>query len=318
MESTPPQAARSSIASPEANAPCPLCASRAFAAHRFGLLRCTGCGLVVDRRIFEPDLDRELNEEAFGEGYDPERSLWVRWFQAWKNRRYLRNIRRAGVRGGRLLEVGVGSGGFLRAARAAGFEAMGCELSAPLARRVEADTGVPVHGGDLASLPERAFDVVCMHHVLEHVRDPVALLRKACERLKPGGLLHLAVPNGACWHARLSGWNYYVYYHLAYFDASALRHAVTSAGLQVERTFSHESFSTWFLTLLRTAAGVRSFDAPPKAAASLGRVPRWWPLAEHPYRLAMVASGLLTWPLRWLQGRVGKGDELLALARRGA
>lgn len=120
---------------------CPLCHTRNFDLHRFGLLCCAGCGLVVDRRIFEPDLDRELNKEAFGKGYDPERSVWVRWFQAWKNRRYLRNIRRAGVREGRLLEVGVGSGGFLRAAKSAGFEAMGCELSESLASRVQAATG---------------------------------------------------------------------------------------------------------------------------------------------------------------------------------
>lgn len=117
MESTMPQAACSDIGSSEAHAACPLCAGRAFVTQRFGLMRCTGCGLVVDRRIFTPGLDRELNEEAFGEGYEPERSVWVRWFQARKNRRYLANLRRAGVTGGRLLEVGVGSGGFLRAAR---------------------------------------------------------------------------------------------------------------------------------------------------------------------------------------------------------
>lgn len=256
------------------------------------------------------------NEEAFGEGFDPERSAWVRGMMAWKNRRYLRNLRRAGVSGGRLLEVGVGSGSFLRAARAAGFEAVGCELSAPLARRVEASTGVPVHCGDLASLPEQAFDVVCMHHVLEHVRDPVGLLRAARDRLRHGGILHLAVPNGGCWEARLPGWNCYVYYHLAYFNADTLARALTAAGFAIGRTFSHETFSAWFLTLLRTAAGLRSLAGPPKVAASLGRVPQWWPLVEHPYRLAMVASGLLTWPLRVVQASLGRGDELLALARR--
>ena len=259
-----------------------------------------------------------MNEEAFGEAFDPERSAWVRWFQAWKNRRYLGNLRRAGVTGGCLLEVGVGSGSFLRAARAAGFEAMGCELSKSLARRVEEATRVRVHCGELASLSAEAFDVVCMQHVLEHVHDPMELLREAHARLKPGGLLHLAVPNGACWEARLPGWNCYLYYHLAYFDARSLARALTAAGFAVDRTFSHESFSTWFLTLLRTSAGVRSVDAPPRVAASLGRVPRCWPLVEHPYRLAMAASGLVTWPLRAVQGWMGYGDELIALARREA
>lgn len=39
---------------------CPLCEARAFTRHRFGLQRCDGCGLVVDRRILEPGLDRAL------------------------------------------------------------------------------------------------------------------------------------------------------------------------------------------------------------------------------------------------------------------
>lgn len=120
---------------------CPLCGAAQFRPFRFGLLRCAGCEFVVDPRIFTPQLDQQLNEEAFGEGYEPQRSFWVRWFEAWKNRRYLANLRWAGVTGGRLLEVGVGSGGFLLAAREAGFEPMGCELSQSLAQRVAARPG---------------------------------------------------------------------------------------------------------------------------------------------------------------------------------
>ncbi|MNT33906.1 bifunctional 3-demethylubiquinone-9 3-methyltransferase/ 2-octaprenyl-6-hydroxy phenol methylase [compost metagenome] len=43
-------------------------------------------------------------------------------------------------------------------------------------------------------LAER-FDVVTMNHVLEHLHDPAAALRKAYDLLQPGGLLWLATPN---------------------------------------------------------------------------------------------------------------------------
>lgn len=297
---------------------CPLCGAERFDAFRFGLLRCGNCRLVVDRRVFEPQLDRQLNEEAFGERYVPERSFWVRRFDAWKNRRYIANLRRAGVTRGRLLEVGVGSGSFLIAARQAGFEPVGCDLSRPLAERVAARTGVPVHCGDLTELPRQVFDVICMHHVLEHVSDPIAFLREAQTRLAPGGVLHLAVPNVACWEAKLPGWNCYEYYHLVYFDAATLRQVLQAAYFAVDHVASHESFSTWLLTLVRTALGVRSLERPPEPPASPSRAPRrWQPLAEHPYRLALVANGVATWPLRWLQGRLGYGDELIAIARVG-
>ena len=58
-----------------------------------------------------------------------------------------------------------------------------------------------------------------MHHLLEHVADPVALLQDARARLKPGGALQLAVPNIRSWEARLRGWNSYEPYHLLYFTA---------------------------------------------------------------------------------------------------
>jgi len=231
---------------------CPLCMNTGFAHFRFGLLRCGGCGLVVNPALFRQGAGKTLNEEAFGEGWEPETSFWVRWFQIWKNRRYLRTIQKF-ARGGRLLEVGVGSGRFLEQARAAGFGVMGCDLSPTVCRRVEERIGVPVHCGSVDGLPRASFDVVAMHHVLEHVEDPVGFLRSVREVLRPGGIVHIAVPNIASWEARFSGWNCHVPYHLTHFDSVALARAARAAGLVPVWTATHESFSTWFLTLLRTA-----------------------------------------------------------------
>jgi len=294
---------------------CPLCAVEDFAPFRFGLLQCRGCGLVVDQAIFRAGAAEALNEQEFGEAYDTGRSFWVRSFEAVKNRRYLANLRRAGATGGRLLEVGVGRGSFLAAAREAGFEVEGCDLSASLCRRVQQATGITVHNVPLEQLPQGAYDVVAMHHVLEHVADPVGFLRAARERLKPGGVLHLAVPNVGCWEARLRGWNSYVPYHVLYFDSTTLSHALVRADLTPLRVVTHDSFAAWFLVVARLLLGIRPSQEQ-AIAASIGHVPRWWAYVEHPYRLAMVTTGLLTWPLRRVQGWLGKGDELMAVARR--
>jgi len=42
----------------------------------------------------------------------------------------------------------------------------------------------------------------------------------------------------------------------------------------------------------------------------------WAALVRHPYRLAMVVAGAVTWPLRRVQGALGRGDELLMVLRR--
>lgn len=48
------------------------------------------------------------------------------------------------------------------------------------------------------------FDSIFIVHVLEHLRDPVAVLRKAKSLLAPGGRLFLVVPNGAAASRRIA------------------------------------------------------------------------------------------------------------------
>jgi hypothetical protein len=65
--------------------------------------------------------------------------------------------------------------------------------------------------------------------------------------------------------------------------------------------------------MVRVILKARPNEAP--RVAAIGRVPAWRSLVEHPYRLAMVAAGAITWPLRRLQGALGRGDELVMVAR---
>jgi 2-polyprenyl-3-methyl-5-hydroxy-6-metoxy-1,4-benzoquinol methylase len=290
---------------------CPLCRAPSIGASRFGLRRCSSCGLIMDPAIFQPGAAESLNETAFSDTYEPERSFWVRWFNAWKDRRYLRYLRNVGKSAGELLEIGVGNGSFLCAAQADGFTVTGCDLSEAICRKVEQSFGIPMHRGRLDTLPEHKWDVVVMNHVLEHVHDPVGFLRMAGLRLKPGGVLHIAVPNVACWEARLRGWNSYEPYHLAYFNAKTLEKVLCDAGFAIVHQHTHDSFSAWFLALLRTIRKPHHVSVQRTyPARSLTRQ-----AIEHAYRLNMVAAGALTWPLRATQGWLGYGDELIAIAK---
>ena len=53
-----------------------------------------------------------------------------------------------------------------------------------------------------ALVPE-SFDLVLFSHVLEHLREPAAVLARYSELLRPGGVILIAVPNIACWRIRL-------------------------------------------------------------------------------------------------------------------
>jgi len=279
-------------------------------------LSCAGCGLVVSPAIWAPQANESLEEEWFGEGYEPVSSFWVRGFEAWNNRRTMARLAGRNLPGRRLLEIGVGSGSFLRMARHQGFDVTGCDLSPAIARRVGGGLGIEMHCGPLSDLAgEARFDVIVMNHVLEHVTDPPGFLRDVSRLLVPDGIVHVAVPNVDCWEARLFGWTSYEPYHLLYFTPATLQAALAKAGFSLEAALTHESFSGWFLALLRTALGVNRGGigaARGSQAGGLGRA--GW--VEHAYRLAMLAAGVASWPVRWLQSTLARGDEAIAIARK--
>lgn len=106
---------------------------------------------------------------------------------------------------GTLLDYGCGDGTFLREmqhefASACGFEPVHTHAAA-LSRQLD----VPIYSSTAQLRAERAgaMNVVTAHFVLEHANDLHDAFNTFSAVLKPGGLLHIAVPNISSWEARL-------------------------------------------------------------------------------------------------------------------
>ena len=100
------------------------------------------------------------------------------------------------ARHGRLLDIGFGSGAFLDAAHAIGWEVTGIDTDSTVVSNA-LKRGLNVYQGGLETLAGQSntFDVITLSHVIEHVHEPIAVL-EACHRLlKPGGNLWLETPN---------------------------------------------------------------------------------------------------------------------------
>ncbi|HVR72950.1 MAG TPA: class I SAM-dependent methyltransferase [Planctomycetota bacterium] len=152
-------------------------------------------------------------------------------------------LERGGVRRGRLLDAGCGPGWALERFRGAGFDATGIDASQVAVREAKS-RGLDARVADLERPPREAlgdagFDVVVLLEVLEHLLDPLGVLRRLGEVLEPGGRLVVSLPNEIALPARLSilfgrlPFGGHEDPHVRHFDRGAARRLFDAAGCEV-------------------------------------------------------------------------------------
>ncbi len=239
---------------------CPVCHSSAarlrYRITRFRVYGCTNCGQIY----LWPQLSEEEVREMFsslyteGEGSVPELKTYyeftyhdepsnplVQCYESWLDRveRYRS--------GGRLLDIGCGTGLFLAVARRRGWKVTGIDECSEATDYAREHFGLEVRQGEFSEMSEgESFDAITMWDIIEHARDPVGLLAVARERLCPGGVIGISTPNqrsildvvaGALYHltAQRVTWpleKFYIEQHFLYFTPKSLESALARAGLE--------------------------------------------------------------------------------------
>lgn len=99
--------------------------------------------------------------------------------------------------GGRLLDVGCGSGAFMAKMRELGWDTVGVEPDEIAARAGQQHFGLNIRVGTVfdLQLPRGSMNAITMNHVIEHVPDPIDVLKRCHQLLMPGGLLVVVTPN---------------------------------------------------------------------------------------------------------------------------
>jgi SAM-dependent methyltransferase len=139
--------------------------------------------------------------------------------------------------GGSVMEVGCGPGLMLAAFHRRGWRVLGIERNEPVAEAARRALSLNIVTTPVEALPADArFDLIIMFHVLEHIGEPVELLRECAERLAPGGRLIVNVPNLSSWQAWFAGskWlNLDTPRHLVHFTPETLVATLERAGLSL-------------------------------------------------------------------------------------
>lgn len=139
------------------------------------------------------------------------------------------------IRGKRWLDVGTGAGGILDLLRGTAASVAAVEPQ-PGPRRALTDEGYQVFAS-VTETPERAYEVVTLFHVVEHLPDPVGTLRAVLTRLVAGGEVIVEVP-----HARdflisfldLPAFKDFTFWseHLVLHTRDSLRRILAAAGFR--------------------------------------------------------------------------------------
>ena len=141
----------------------------------------------------------------------------------------------------RVIDVGCGPGILLVDLQKNGFECLGIDFNPVLVRAANEQFHVPARVArleELTTLGSR-FDLALLSHVLEHVEDPVGLLKNIREILNPGGVLVIETPNRNWYspsHSLEKGtlwWFYYPPHHLTFVSIAALDRMLRLTGYSV-------------------------------------------------------------------------------------
>ena len=164
---------------------------------------------------------------------------------------YLRKIEKHANRKGRLLDYGCGVGRVLNTARQRGWTVVGYDVDCETTRKVEKAYGFEIKCGPFEDVDWRGqrFDVVYLHHVLEHVKNPVRTVSMLRDLLDERGLLFVGVPNMRSLSStvktilerkgirrRRVGAHYATDHHLLYFSKPSLRGLLEKCGFTVVYT----------------------------------------------------------------------------------
>lgn len=174
------------------------------------------------------------------------------WLRRWSGRTkgtiFLRELMQRLPVGGTVLDIGCGTGAFLREARLH-YRCTGIEISGHLAGEAR-KLGVEVVVGNFCDFPfgEQRFDAITMISLIEHLHTPREALQRCHDLLGEGGLLLLKTVNHGGLNRRVLGARWSGYRppdHLVYFDPENLRSALREIGfrsIEVRAPWLNDSF----------------------------------------------------------------------------
>ena len=197
------------------------------------LLKCIKCGQLVTSSDVET-YHRRFRPFDESNPIDPNPSVHLK-----RLRRARRHMDRSPGET-RLLDVGCNIGTFLNQARLQGYRVTGVEPDEK-AVQTATESGLNVKCGYLHDMhfPDEHFDIITLFEVIEHLKDPIGLLKECYRIIRPSGLLFITTGNTESWTVRFlkEDWDYFDLKlgHISFFCPSSIRVLAERTGFNLSK-----------------------------------------------------------------------------------
>lgn len=184
---------------------------------------------------------------------DSKKSLFDKVYQAVKNitlKRKLKLINSFNTKSKKVLDVGAGTGDFLKVCKMNSWEIFGSEPDSG-ARNIAAKKSVNLEK-DLSKFQNQQFDVITLWHVLEHVENLQEYITTLKSLLTENGRLIIAVPNFKSYDAikYKEFWAAFdVPRHLWHFSKTSISKLFSYENMKVEKILPMK-FDAYYVALL--------------------------------------------------------------------
>lgn len=220
---------------------CPICDKSSFSPYLdvkdhmitkedFHIVSCDGCGFHFTNPIPSKDVIGDYYKgDAYVSHSSSKKGLINRLYNIVRKRTLQEKVRwiKSNAEGNKLLDLGCGTGHFLKAAIDAGFDGVGIEPDEDARRFAKSEHNITARPqGDLYELESGLYNVITMWHVLEHVYDLKKDVKRLTELVNKEGTIFIAVPNMNSFDAQnyKSFWAAYdVPRHLYHFQENDIR-----------------------------------------------------------------------------------------------
>jgi SAM-dependent methyltransferase len=206
------------------------------------IYKCDNCGV----QFMNPQYTDEYLEDYYSR-YTKEEPEWDEPLSYGHNF-YLSLLEKYIPQKGAILDIGCGKGHLLQQAKKRGWETFGFDVDCNSVEHFSKKFDIKMFCGDFTKInwDGKNFDLISMHHVFEHLKDPMAYLKIINSLLRQGGILFIVLPNIKSLSSRIKfrlekleirkkhvGKYFDTSHHLFYYEPKTLKALLENQGYEI-------------------------------------------------------------------------------------